>query len=60
MKPVWTTEQIVDQLTNWGAYWNTQTPIPYTFLTQPYSYLGPSPNFSPFSAAQRAAEVPTW
>ena len=57
MKPVWTTEQIVDQLTNWGAYWNTQTPIPYTFLTQPYSYLGPSPNFSPFSAAQRAAEV---
>lgn len=55
MKPVWTTEQIVAQLTNWGAHWNTQAPIPYTFLTQPYSYLGSSPNFSPFSAAQRAA-----
>ena len=55
MKPVWTTEQIVDQLTNWGAQWNNQAAIPYTFLTQPYSYLGSSPNFSPFSAAQRAA-----
>lgn len=57
MKPVWTTEQIVAQLTNWEARWNTQTPIAYTFLTQPYAYLGSSPNFSAFSAAQRAAET---
>lgn len=55
MKPVWTTEQIVAQLTNWGALWDTQTPIAFTFLTQPYGYLGSSPNFSVFSPAQRAA-----
>ena len=57
MKPVWTSEQIVAQLTNWQARWNTQAPIPYTFLTSSYAYLGSSPNFGPFSAAQRAAEV---
>ena len=55
MKPVWTREQIVGQLTNWEARWNTQAPIAYTFLTQPYSYLGSSPNFSVFSPEQRAA-----
>lgn len=57
MKPVWTSEQIVAQLTNWEARWNTQGPIPYTFLTAPYTYLGSSPNFTSFSVAQRAAEV---
>ena len=55
MKPVWTTAQIVGQLTNWEARWNNQAPIPYTFLTQPYAWLGSSPNFSMFSAAQRTA-----
>lgn len=55
MKPVWTTEQIVGQLTNWEARWSVQAPIAYTFLTQAYSYLGPSPNFSMFSFAQRDA-----
>ena len=55
MKPVWTSEQIIAQLTNWEARWNNQAPIAYTFLTQSYSYLGSSPNFSMFSFAQRAA-----
>ena len=55
MKPVWTLEQVVDQLTNWGTRWNTQTPIPYSFLTQPYGWLSPTTNFSAFSAQQRAA-----
>ncbi|HTU12569.1 MAG TPA: M10 family metallopeptidase [Allosphingosinicella sp.] len=55
MKPVWTKEQIVAQLTNWGASWDNQGPIAYTFLTQAYSYLGPSPNFSAFSTPQREA-----
>lgn len=55
MKPVWTTDQIVAQLTNWGKVWNTQVPIPYTFLTQAYSWLSPTTNFSVFSAAQRTA-----
>ena len=55
MKPVWTSEQIVAQLTNWEARWNNQAPIAYTFLTSPYAYLGSTPNFSQFSLAQRAA-----
>jgi len=55
MKPVWTTTQIVAQLTNWEARWNNQAPISYTFLTQPYGYLGSSPNFTQFSALQREA-----
>jgi serralysin len=55
MKPVWTTQQIVAQLTNWEARWNTQTPIAYTFLTQPYGWLGSTPGFSVFSADQRTA-----
>ncbi|HYD13849.1 MAG TPA: M10 family metallopeptidase [Allosphingosinicella sp.] len=55
MKPVWTSEQIVAQLTNWEARWDNQGPIAYTFLTQPYAYLGSSPNFSQFSILQRAA-----
>ena len=55
MKPVWTSEQIVAQLTNWEARWDNQAPIAYTFLTSPYAYLGATPSFSPFSLAQRAA-----
>jgi serralysin len=55
MKPVWTSEQIVAQLTNWEARWNNQAPIAYTFLTQAYGFLGSSPNFSMFANAQRAA-----
>ncbi len=55
MKPVWTSEQIVAQLTNWEARWDTQGPIAYTFLTQPYVWLGQTPNFTQFSQVQREA-----
>ncbi len=55
MKPVWTSEQIVAQLTNWEGRWNNAAPVAYTFLTAPYAYLGSSPNFSQFSALQRDA-----
>jgi serralysin len=55
MKPIWTSEQIVAQLTNWEARWDSQAAIAYTFLTQPYAYLGSTPNFSAFTAAQRTA-----
>lgn len=55
MKPVWTSEQIVAQLTNWGTRWNNQVAVPYTFLTHTYSWLGSTPNFSAFSSQQRVA-----
>lgn len=56
-KPVWTSQQIVAQLSNWEARWNTENAIAYTFYTQAYGFLGQTFNFSPFSAAQRAAEM---
>ncbi len=55
MKPVWTSEQIIAQLTNWEARWDNQGPVPYTYLTQPYVWLGATPNFSMFTFAQRTA-----
>lgn len=54
-KPVWTLSQIVAQLTNWEARWDTQTPIAYAFYTQPHSFLTINVNFSPFSLQQRQA-----
>ncbi len=55
MKPVWTLDQIVAQLTNWQARWDVHVPIAYAFYTQGHGFLGATPNFSPFSALQRAA-----
>lgn len=54
-KPVWTSQQIVAQLTNWEARWNTESAIAYTFYTQAHAFLGATFGFSAFSAAQRAA-----
>jgi serralysin len=54
-KPLWTSQQIVAQLTNWEARWSTATAIPYTFYTQAYGFLGATFNFSAFSGPQRAA-----
>ena len=31
MKPVWTTDQIVSQLTHWELRWNVEVPIAYFF-----------------------------
>ena len=55
MKPVWSVTQIVSQLTNWEMRWNTQNPVAYSFYNVAYAFLGNPPNFSPFSAEQRAA-----
>lgn len=55
VKPVWSVTQIVSQLTNWEMRWNTQNPVAYSFYAAPYAFLGNPPNFSPFSAEQRAA-----
>ncbi len=54
-KPVWSLSQIVAQLANWEARWDTQTPIAYAFYTQAHSFLSINVNFSPFSVLQRQA-----
>ncbi len=54
-KPLWSTDQIVNQLTNWQAAWDDDSPIAYTFYESVAPHLGFPPNFSPFSAAQREA-----
>lgn len=55
MKPVWSLDQIVDQLTNWDLRWNNQAPIAYAFYAQPAAHLGGPPNFSSFSFLQQQA-----
>jgi hypothetical protein len=54
-KPLWSVDQIVSQLTNWGAAWDNDSPIAYTFYEALAAHLGNPPNFSPFSIAQREA-----
>jgi serralysin len=54
-KPVWTLDQIADQLTRNRIAWDASEPIAYSFYTKPWAHLGDAPNFSPFSAAQRRA-----
>lgn len=55
MKPVWTLQDIVDQLTNWQGKWDTSGPVPYSFYVAPPPHLGNPPGFSTFSADQRQA-----
>ena len=55
MKPVWSLEQVVAQLTNWQARWDVNAPVPYSFYEKPAAHLGQPPGFSSFSFAQREA-----
>lgn len=49
MKPVWTLDQVVAQLTNWQARWNNSIPIPYLFYAQSLPHHDYKLGFSPFS-----------
>ena len=53
-KPVFTSEQIVAQLTRLGVWNAPGQPIAYAFLEQRPAYLPFEASFQPFSAAQRA------
>ncbi|HEV2746679.1 MAG TPA: M10 family metallopeptidase [Allosphingosinicella sp.] len=55
MKPVWTLEQITDNLGRWNAAWPTDAPVDYTYYTFPPAHHLPIAGFSAFSPAQRAA-----
>ena len=55
MKPVWSLEQVVAQLTNWQARWDLSAPVAYSFYEKPAAHLGQPPGFSSFSFAQREA-----
>lgn len=52
MKPVWTREQVVAQLTNWQARWNNNIPIPYVLYAQSLPHHDFKIGFSPFSQAE--------
>lgn len=49
MKPVWTLDQVVAQLTNWQARWNNAIPIPYVFYAQSLPHHDFTAGFSPFN-----------
>jgi serralysin len=52
-KPVWTTDQVVAQLTNWGAQWDNSTPVPYMFYAQSAEHHLYKQSFGAFSEAER-------
>lgn len=54
-KPVWSVDQIVSQLTNWGTFWSDGQPIAYSFYNAPPAHLGFPPGYSSFTPDQRAS-----
>ena len=57
MKPVWTFDQIVAQLTHWGGKWSNAAPVPYMFYSQSMLHHLHKTNFAPFSEAERQSLV---
>lgn len=59
MKPIWTPEQIVGQLTNWQGKWDNKVPIPYMFYGETLPHHQFSIGFAPFTAAERQSLLRT-
>jgi len=52
VKPVWTLDQVIAQLTNWQARWNNDIAIPYLFYAQSLPHHDFKIGFSPFNQAE--------
>jgi hypothetical protein len=59
MKPIWTSEQIIGQLTNWDGKWDNSVPIPFMFYGQPLPHHEFSIGFKPFNAAEQQSLLRT-
>lgn len=59
MKPVWTFDQVVAQLTNWGGRWNNSAPVPFMFYAQSLPHHQYNTGFAPFSQAERQSLLRT-
>ena len=59
MKPVWTFDQIVAQLTNWEGAWNNADPVPFMFYEQSLPHHDFKIGFAAFSAAERQSLLRT-
>lgn len=59
MKPVWTFDQVVAQLTNWGGRWNDAVPVPFMFYTQSLAHHEFKIGFAPFSETERQSLLQT-
>lgn len=59
MKPVWTFDEVVAQLTNWGGRWNNSVPIPFMFYAQSMAHHEFKIGFAPFNAAERQSLLRT-
>ena len=55
MKPVWTLDQVTDNLARWNAAWSLSRPVDYAFYTFAPAHHAPVTGFSAFKPAQRAA-----
>jgi serralysin len=59
MKPVWTSEQVVGQLTKWQGRWDNSVPVPFMFYAQSLAHHEFKTNFISFSQAERQSLVQT-
>ncbi|MFN3387639.1 MAG: M10 family metallopeptidase [Allosphingosinicella sp.] len=53
MKPVWTLDQVVAQLTHWGGKWDTAVPVAFMFYSQSMAHHQHKTGFAAFSEAER-------
>jgi serralysin len=53
MKPVWTFDQVVAQLTNWQGRWNNAVPVPFMFYPQSMLHHQYKAGFAAFTEAER-------
>lgn len=53
MKPVWTDEQIIGQLTHWGGKWNNASAVPFMFYSQSMAHHLHKTGFAAFSEVER-------
>ena len=59
MKPVWTLEQVVGQLTNWDGRWDNTSPVPFMFYAQSLPHHNFKGEFATFSEAERQSLLRT-
>jgi serralysin len=59
VKAVWTTEQVMGQLTKWGGKWDNSVPVPFMFYSQSLAHHDWKTGFAAFSEAERQSLLQT-
>jgi hypothetical protein len=59
MKPVWTSGQIIGQLTNWEGKWDNSISVPFMFYGQSQPHHDFTIGFAPFTPAEQQSLLQT-